>query len=246
MPTCPPAADLGQPTAEVPSEASTVARICLNGEPVGPSESVHAPQSFANLELPDGDISPSDDDSLRPASFGSLVPDKGAPKGDRLSIALKSINSTKGSLVFGDDNVRDFESENACVVSEKNGRLSFFKQVLQKCEPQPSVSSFVFCLSLLDRSNLPSTNFSTLRSILYLAKKVFPNARLAVSMYGTPAGSSSTITQFTTEFTTLIETRAPADCTVLGPPAPFLAANCTLGKATKDAVFSSIKKFLNL
>ena len=144
---------------------------------------------------------------------------------------------------------KDFVAEGTCVVAEKTGRLSFFKQLLSKCEPhgaRPSVLSFVLCLSLLDKCNLPNTNFATLRSILYVARKIFPNARLGVLLFGNPTDSSSTITQYTAELKSLVETRSPAGCTVLHAPSPFLAANNLLSKATKTAVFSTLQAFLNL
>ncbi len=179
------------------------------------------------------------------AGFGPLVLDHGTPNRDRVTRVFKSLDTTKSSMILGDENLKEFVAENTCVIADRAGRLSFFKQVLQRCEPSPSISTFVICVSLLDRANLPNTNFAALRSLLYSAKKAFPNARLGVMMFGAPSGCSSNVAQFTEEFKSLVDSRSPAGCTVLTPPSPFMACSNVLSKATRCAMFSVIHSFLN-
>ena len=102
------------------------------------------------------------------------------------------------------------------MVSSNKGRLSFFKQWLQSCSSvHDNVSNFVYCLSFLDGANKTATNYSSVRTVLYHARCVFPNARLTVvsSLPRDNVESSSKNTIL--ELLEMLKDKRPADCQVI-------------------------------
>ena len=177
--------------------------------------------------------------------FGDPVPEL-KHKSDRVTSALKRLRFDKKMLVFGDENVESFSSDDACTLADKAGRLSFFKAVLQNSPDGtfPELRTFVFCVSLLDMHNLPSTNFTALRAILYKAKKLFPNAGLFVLLNGGHFLSDSD-KPCMHDFNEMVAARTPAGCSVLPPPVNLGANNNIWSFGTKERVFDTLRDLLN-
>jgi hypothetical protein len=110
--------------------------------------------------------------------------------------------------------------EDCSLVASPKGRLCFFKDRLQsKSTVHENVRAFIICLSILDAGNKVSTNFPTLRSLLYNARRFFPNARLGVVQGFSLADFPSEKRAAFKDFLVTIEQRVPAGCELLQTPA---------------------------
>ena len=88
-------------------------------------------------------------------------------------------------VLLGDENIQSFGNDWTDVLAPRNGRLSFFKSLLRSArEDFPGVYRFVLVISPLDRNNAVRTNLTTIRNILSVTKRRFPNARAAVACDG--------------------------------------------------------------
>lgn len=183
--------------------------------------------------------------------FGSVLSDSPASsprKSTKASRVLSQLNRSSKALVIGDCNLGEFEDSETTVIADKEGRLSLFKQALLQYsdEPLTSLKVFILCMSSSDTSNLPNTNFVTLRALMTAAKKAFPNARLAVSLIGhTPNLSDSDLDDMTS-FNSLVKERLSSGCTILGPPADFIMKNGVWATSTKMCMFEILHNFLAL
>lgn len=176
--------------------------------------------------------------------FGSVVSDHCGKS--RLSSAFNSIEFDKSVIMFGDSNIRDFRREHISVISLNYGRLSFFKQLAVKCAEveHQDVKSFFFCLSLLDKGNLPSTNFSCFRSMMHNLRNAFPQSKLYVLLLCNTTDCTPAEKKNIDELNLLIRSRSPANCTVINPPTCFCANNNVWDQKTKDKVFEVLESFL--
>jgi hypothetical protein len=148
--------------------------------------------------------------------------------------------------VCGDGNLSTFKADDVTTLWDQAGRLSHFKILLKRHKDLtfPHVLTFTFCLSLLDKSNLPATNFNCLRTLLYSARRLFPAASLHVFLCGEPQGDPNLVTIKT--LNDLIRERLPADCTVFEPPHAFSSNVTSWNHPTRQAVFDTLRANLNL
>ena len=152
----------------------------------------------------------------------------------------------KDSIVCGDKNVSDFTPDKVTIISDEGGRLFHFKSFFRKVSDRTfkNVSSFIFCLSLLDKNNLPITNFNNLRTVLYNIRRIFPNATLHVLLCGEP--SDDPCINNICKLNDIIRERLPANCKILEPPHPFSSTNALWDRSTRDSIFQILHSTLNL
>ena len=133
----------------------------------------------------------------------------------------KPIDSSFPSpiVILGDDNVQRLKMENATSFGPANGRLSHLKKLLYGSQGSyPNVEKFILCLSLLDKTNLPSTNLTTCKSLIYHAHKIFPNASFHIVPLGVPERASHTVVNNIDSFNALLANRKPSFCNLVDIP----------------------------
>ena len=75
----------------------------------------------------------------------------------------------------------------------------------------------MICLSYSDGTNKTVTNFTSIRTLLYHARRVFPNARLAVTL-GLPTDDLQTsVKENVQELFEMIKEKRPAGCETFSP-----------------------------
>lgn len=152
---------------------------------------------------------------LLSADTFTLEPDGHPPPSNEV------LRSCKRSLLLGDASISSLKLENCTIVSANKGRLRFFKQWLQSSSTiREDVLDLVLCLPLLDANNKPATNFSTLRTLLYHARRILPNARLSVVPALSMACSQADLGNMQ-ELWDLISSKRPVDCEPLSLPTAF-------------------------
>ena len=103
------------------------------------------------------------------------------------------------------------------MLAPKNGRLSHLRNVIHKFTDAQfdEVRNVILCMSYLDASNQPGTNFSNLRTILYSAHRIFPCANLFVLLTSMQDASASPGLVATND---LVLKHRPGGCEILEPP----------------------------
>ena len=179
--------------------------------------------------------------------FGNTVREQ-APRATRVYLAVERLNLGKNYILFGDENIEDFKTNNACILSVKGGKLNFFKQVLLRCPDDEfrSVKAFILCLSLLDKANLPETNFAALRAIFHRASRILPCARFCIVLFGIPDSSTASCQGNTHNLNELISSRLSTECTICPPAENFSADENSWSPSTKQDVFDKLNSFLEM
>jgi hypothetical protein len=155
------------------------------------------------------------------------------------------VDFSKENIVFGDSNLVGFSHDNTFVYAPKNGRLSALKGTLTQVSSHYNhVKNFILCLSFLDAGNQPKTNFTVFRTVIYTARKVFPNATLHVLLNALPAGDNDDFRNVSLT-NDLIVDHKPAGCILIQPP-PRLSSNVKVWDSVFcTEVFNSLRKYLN-
>ena len=159
------------------------------------------------------------------------------------SAASGLLEFTGEHVIFGDGNLSDFNVEKTTIFCPRNGRLSHLKNTLQDVSHTfTNIKNFILCLSPLDKENQPKTNYSCLRTILYCAQKVFPEARLSVLL--NPLAENDTISN-AYETNELIKRHKPASCLVLEPPFRSCTDSVYWGNVYSAQILNLLKNHLN-
>ena len=138
----------------------------------------------------------------------------------------QAFDVSKPNFIMGDDNLRESFFHDSTVINPRNGRLSHLKKRLYDLRGSfPGVKKFLLFLSLLDKNNLPSTNFATCKSLIYHAHKIFPSAEFYVILYGIPSAVDDRVRDNLRNFNILFKERKPSFCNVIEPPSDVCTVN---------------------
>lgn len=156
-----------------------------------------------------------------------------------------SLDFSKSRIIIGDDNLRNLECDDACVLATRRGRLSYFKYLLQAIKDvHLEVTHFMCCLSLLDSKNKPTSNFTVFRAIIYNAKRLFPNAHISVFLNGVPDDIQDEFLNNIIDLNDLITNRKPSCCKVIKAPDDFVSIDGVWSDLWKERAYERIKNFL--
>lgn len=231
------------PSALAPRDPSALAP--RDPSALAPREpSALAPPDLVNLAEEPSFPPPQPSSSAPPG--GSLVQ---ATLVDLASISTKTssgpLDLTKSKVILGDTNFRDLKIEDSTVFSSEKGRLSFFKQHLQSIHGIfEEVSDFVLCLSSLDEKNKTSTNLQALRSLLYNARRLFPNAKVSLLLQCISKSSSESVKGLITEFHSSIRTKLSDVCDIFSLPESFTVSDNSWSPSEKETVYRYVQDFL--
>lgn len=240
-------------TVGTQTETSSVENATLSCAPtsdslskITPDETENGAPNDSGFSTPDSDLSAaapsSSSQRTQPAAPESfLLPSiDGTPKR-----ATEFLNCCKRAIILGDTNLHNFQLEDCSFLGSRKGRLSFYKQWLQPVQDiYEDITDFVVCLSYLDAANKPSTNFAVLRSVLYHARRLFPNARLSVLLFCIPRNAQKTHKTNMQELSDLISTKRPVDCELIPLPEEISSQNGTWNQLSRNLVLENLKAFL--
>ena len=127
------------------------------------------------------------------------------------------LSAPEPTVILGDQELCGLKLEQrSTVLASRKGRLSFFKERLHSMSSvHETVTVFVICLSTLDAGNKVSTNFCSLRNLLYNARRIFPNAQLGVLQGFRSSALTAENRQSMEDLLTMISERQPAGCVLL-------------------------------
>lgn len=222
---------------ETVDEATTLSVATQDVESITPPSILHSePPATPPTDEPEWIVQPATDGAAE-ATPGML---------NSLGAVSEPFHNIKNVVVCGDRNISSFTYDSITTITDNSGRMNFFRGLFKRYKDFsfPNVLTFVFCLSLLDRQNLPATNFNYLRTILYSIRRMFPSASLHVLLCGEP--QLDTQVANITAFNDMVRERRPANCEVIEPPQPFLSNDSVWERSTRESVFSTLRSTLNL
>lgn len=156
------------------------------------------------------------------------------------------LDTSKSTVILGDVNLRDLDVENSAIFSTDKGRLSFFKQYLQTFHSvHENVSNFVLCLSSLDEKNKHATNYSTFRSVVYNAKRIFPNAKISILPNIIAMSTDDDLRTDIREFNDTITQKLRSVCELIPVPEDFSVKDNFWSASERNFVFRCLKDFLS-
>jgi hypothetical protein len=240
---------------DLDASASPAEKRPSNGEP---SETEAPPRPFttpgkeAAAEIVDLTCQPSPITDRLPVATGlppdtvspiQAVPPASAGASDLTFSLPRSFNT---HVLCGDGNFSAFRFGNMTSLTDATGRLNHFKMFFKRINDQsfPNVLNVIFCLSLLDRGNLPATNFNSLRTTLFSLRRIFPQASLHVFLCGEP--QDDTYVANIKALNDMVRNRLPANCKVVEPPNPFLSNGHLWDDSMHDSVYTTLREYLNL
>lgn len=243
------------PMRSIPSEnrdPSEAFAPCLEAIPSSSTSAlVASPESLNSNEAftPHVDLDDNPLEQNNPRPLDSLVQTKIVDLNTLSSKDTDSVvlNFSRSRIILGDTTIKNFRLDDCSVFSTDKGRLSYFKQVLQSVKSiHENVQSFTICISSLDAKNKPNTNYTTLRSVLYNAKRLFPNASLSVLLPCIPDDATETVRNDLEALIQTILLRSPTGCDIIQLPGNFSVACNTWSCNETEVIFKHIESFLSL
>ncbi len=145
------------------------------------------------------------------------------------------VGFSKSIVIFGDSNLSGLCMNDSSVVSSSKCRLSFLKKFLvSESEAHQEVKKVFICFSALDSKNKAYTNFFTLRSVIYNARRIFPEASIYVILPKVQQDLTNV-----QELSHLIFSKKPGGCI----PA-YMPSICTFGHVWNNEVLNKFSVFL--
>ena len=131
------------------------------------------------------------------------------------------FDPSKPNLVFGDNNLFGITLDNSSVITDSKYRLSVLKNILKSESGLfREIRNVIICLSSLDSNNKAYTNFSSLRSVIYHSRRVFPEAFIHVILPKFCPDNKNA-----KELHELVLSKRPGGCTAIHLPDGFPTDN---------------------